>query len=185
VDLILALALLVPATPVIAVAAILSRLTSKGPSFYRQYRVGMHGSQFTITKIRTMVADAERNGAQWASAADPRITPLGKFMRATRIDELPQLWSVLKGDMSLVGPRPERPEFVEQLAKEIPFYRARLAVRPGLTGWAQIKHRYANSVEDTKTKLEYDLFYIKNRCIRLDLLILAKTAKTVVTFRGQ
>lgn len=185
VDLTLALALLVPAAPVVAVAAILTRFTSKGPSFYRQYRVGMHGSKLTITKIRTMVADAERNGAQWASAADPRVTPLGKFMRATRIDELPQLWNVLKGEMSLVGPRPERPEFVEQLAKEIPFYRARLAVRPGLTGWAQIKHRYANSVEDTKTKLEYDLFYIKNRCIRLDLLILAKTAKTVVTFRGQ
>ena len=132
-----------------------------------------------------MVDGAEKQGAQWAAKNDARITPLGRILRATRIDELPQLWNVLRGDMTLVGPRPERPEFVEQLEKEIPFYRARLAVRPGITGWAQVKHRYASSVEDTKTKLEYDLFYIKHRWFWLDLLILGKTAKTVVTFRGQ
>ena len=167
------------------IAALLVRLTSLGSAFYRQVRTGMHGRPFTIYKLRTMVNDAEAGGVQWAEKNDTRITPLGKFLRATRIDELPQLWNVLRGDMSLVGPRPERPEFVEQLEKEIPFYRARFAVRPGITGWAQVKHRYVNSIEDTKTKLEYDLFYIKNRSLWLDLVILGKTAKTVVTFRGQ
>ena len=184
-DVLVAMVLLVPALPLIALAAIATRVSSKGPAFYRQQRVGMHGKIFTIAKIRSMVDGAERDGAQWAAKNDARITPLGKFLRATRVDELPQLFNVLRGDMSLVGPRPERPEFVEQLEKEIPFYRARLAVRPGVTGWAQIKHRYASSVEDTKTKLEYDLFYIKHRWFWLDLLIIAKTAKTVVTFRGQ
>lgn len=184
-DLLVSSTLLIPALPVIALAAVGTRLSSKGPAFYRQERVGMHGKRFSIAKVRSMVADAESYGAQWATKNDARITPLGKFLRATRIDELPQLWNVLRGDMSLVGPRPERPEFVEQLEKEIPFYRARLAVRPGITGWAQVKHRYASSVEDTKTKLEYDLFYIKHRWLWLDLLILGKTAKTVVTFRGQ
>jgi exopolysaccharide biosynthesis polyprenyl glycosylphosphotransferase len=176
---------LIAALPVVAVAAVVTKLTSRGPAFYRQKRVGMHGRVFSIYKIRTMIDGAEKQGAQWAAQNDARITPLGRILRATRIDELPQLWNVLRGDMTLVGPRPERPEFVEQLEKEIPFYRARLAVRPGITGWAQVKHRYASSVEDTKTKLEYDLFYIKHRWFWLDLLILGKTAKTVVTFRGQ
>lgn len=184
-DILFASVLLILSAPLVALAALATRTTSSGPAFYRQRRVGLHGKVFTIVKIRTMIDGAERNGAQWSSLGDTRITPLGKLLRATRIDELPQLVSVLHGDMSLVGPRPERPEFVERLEKEIPFYRARLAVRPGLTGWAQIKHRYANSVEDTKAKLEYDLFYIKNRWLWLDVVILGKTAKTVVMFRGQ
>ena len=171
--------------PIIIIAALATKLTSRGPAFYQQKRVGIHGKLFSMYKIRTMIDGAEKNGVQWATKNDARITPLGSILRATRVDELPQLWNVLRGDMTLVGPRPERPEFVEQLEKEIPFYRARLAVRPGITGWAQVKHRYANSVEDTKTKLEYDLFYIKHRWFWLDLLILGKTAKTVVTFRGQ
>lgn len=184
-DLLFALIVSIVTLPILLVGALLVRLTSHGNAFYRQLRVGLHGRLFTIHKLRTMVDDAEAGGLQWAEKNDTRITPLGKFLRATRIDELPQLWNVLRGDMSLVGPRPERPEFVEQLEKEIPFYRARFAVRPGITGWAQVKHRYVNSVEDTKTKLEYDLFYIKNRSLWLDLVILGKTTKTVVTFRGQ
>jgi exopolysaccharide biosynthesis polyprenyl glycosylphosphotransferase len=184
-DILFALAVSIVTLPLLLLGALLVRLTSHGPAFYRQVRVGMHGRLFTIYKLRTMVDNAEAGGAQWAEKNDVRITPLGKVLRATRIDELPQLWNVLRGDMSLVGPRPERPEFVDQLEKEIPFYRARFAVRPGITGWAQVKHRYANSVEDTKTKLEYDLFYIKNRSLWLDLVTLGKTAKTVVTFRGQ
>ena len=184
-DILFALLVSILTLPLLLIAALLVRLTSLGSAFYRQVRTGMHGRPFTIYKLRTMVNDAEAGGVQWAEKNDTRITPLGKFLRATRIDELPQLWNVLRGDMSLVGPRPERPEFVEQLEKEIPFYRARFAVRPGITGWAQVKHRYVNSVEDTKTKLEYDLFYIKNRSLWLDLVILGKTAKTVVTFRGQ
>lgn len=184
-DIVVAGIALVAALPLIVAAALATKLTSRGPAFYRQKRVGMHGKIFSIYKIRTMIDGAEKQGAQWAAKNDARITPLGRILRATRIDELPQLWNVLRGDMTLVGPRPERPEFVEQLEKEIPFYRARLAVRPGITGWAQVKHRYASSVEDTKTKLEYDLFYIKHRWFWLDLLILGKTAKTVVTFRGQ
>lgn len=184
-DVLFALLVSIVTLPILLLAALLVRLTSHGHAFYRQVRVGMHGRPFTIHKLRTMVNNAEASGARWAEKNDTRITPLGKFLRATRIDELPQLWNVLRGDMSLVGPRPERPEFVDQLEKEIPFYRARFAVRPGITGWAQVKHRYANSVEDTKTKLEYDLFYIKNRSLWLDLVTLGKTAKTVVTFRGQ
>jgi len=185
IDILFAFAVSIVALPLLLLGALLVRLTSTGPAFYRQVRVGMHGRPFTIHKLRTMVDNAEAGGVQWAEKNDVRITPLGKVLRATRIDELPQLWNVLRGDMSLVGPRPERPEFVDQLEKEIPFYRARFAVRPGITGWAQVKHRYANSVEDTKTKLEYDLFYIKNRSLWLDLVTLGKTAKTVVTFRGQ
>jgi len=183
-DIMVSAVLLITAAPLIFIAALATRLSSRGPAFYRQKRVGLHGKVFTIAKIRSMIDGAETDGAQWASQDDPRVTRLGKFLRATRIDELPQLWNVLRGDMSLVGPRPERPEFVEKLEKEIPFYRARLAVRPGITGWAQIKHRYASSVEDTKTKIEYDLYYIKHRWFWLDLLILGKTLKTVLTMRG-
>jgi exopolysaccharide biosynthesis polyprenyl glycosylphosphotransferase len=183
-DVAVSLFLLIATAPLTLLAAAGTRATSHGPAFYRQQRVGLHGKVFTIAKIRSMIDGAESDGAQWATRNDPRVTSLGKFLRATRIDELPQLWNVLRGDMSLVGPRPERPEFIDKLDKEIPFYRARLAVRPGVTGWAQIKHRYANSVEDTKTKLEYDLFYIKHRWFWLDLLILGKTLKTVLTMRG-
>ena len=183
-DIIASLVGLAVALPIMAVAALATKLSSKGPIFYRQTRTGLHGNSFTIMKIRTMVNEAERDGAQWAETQDNRITTVGRFLRRTRIDEIPQLWNVLRGDMSLVGPRPERPEFMEKLEREIPFYRARLALRPGITGWAQIKHRYVNSVDDTKTKLEYDLYYIKNRSLLLDIIILGKTIKTVVMFKG-
>jgi exopolysaccharide biosynthesis polyprenyl glycosylphosphotransferase len=169
------------ALPVLALA-----LTLQGrPLFYRQQRVGHGGRIFTLTKLRSMRRDAEKEGVRWADKNDPRITPLGRFLRVTRIDEVPQLWNVLKGDMSLVGPRPERPEFVEVLEEKIPFYRARLAAKPGLTGWAQIKLGYTNDVEDAKTKLEYDLYYIKNRSIWLDVVILLQTIRVVLARKGQ
>ena len=140
---------------------------------------------FTVHKFRSMRSDAEAGtGAVWATRNDSRVTPVGAFIRKTRLDELPQLWNVLRGEMSLVGPRPERPEFVEMLTREIPFYRQRHAVKPGLTGWAQVCYTYGASVEDAMEKLQYDLFYIKNLSIGLDLFILSKTVQTVVLKRG-
>ncbi|MBC8075463.1 MAG: sugar transferase, partial [Chloroflexales bacterium] len=176
------LALLVPILPWVALAIVLN---SRGPIFYTQERVGKGGRTFRLLKFRSMVADAERAGsAQWATRGDQRITSVGRFLRRTRIDELPQLLNVVMGDMSLVGPRPERPSFVELLAVEIPFYRARLRVLPGLTGWAQINHGYTSSVEDTLMKLQYDLFYIKHQSLALDILILLRTVRVIVTMGG-
>jgi lipopolysaccharide/colanic/teichoic acid biosynthesis glycosyltransferase len=161
------------------------RFTSPGPALYHQERVGQHGRAFTLHKFRSMHADAEaETGAVWAQKYDTRVTPFGRFMRKTRLDELPQLWNVLVGDMSLVGPRPERPEFVADLMRQIPFYGQRHVVKPGLTGWAQVRYAYGSSVEDAMEKLQYDLFYIKNLSGALDLLILAETAKTVLLRRG-
>jgi sugar transferase (PEP-CTERM system associated) len=157
---------------------------SPGPVFYRQRRVGKGGRIFHVVKFRTMRQDAEAGGPQWAGANDPRITRVGWFLRSSRLDEIPQLWCVLKGDMAFVGPRPERPEFVESLTKEIPFYGVRHMVRPGLTGWAQIKYKYGSTVADAREKLQYDLFYIKNASIGLDLLIMFQTIKTVLLRRG-
>jgi len=160
-------------------------IDNPGPIFYQQERSGRGGKQFWVLKFRSMVANAEQLGqAKWAEKDDPRITRVGKFMRRIRLDELPQFVNILKGDMSVVGPRPERPQFVEQLEQQIPFYRTRLSVKPGLTGWAQIRYRYASSVEDTLMKLKYDLYYIKNHSIVLDLLIIFKTIAVVLTFRG-
>ena len=161
-------------------------LTSDGPVIYEQERVGRHGRVFTLFKFRSMRPDAEaRTGAIWASPqGDPRVTPIGRFLRRSRLDELPQLWNILKGDMSFVGPRPERPPFVERLTWEIPYYGQRHVVRPGLTGWAQVKYTYGASVEDALMKLQYDLFYIKNVSLSLDLFILFSTVKTVVLRRG-
>jgi exopolysaccharide biosynthesis polyprenyl glycosylphosphotransferase len=176
--------LLLVASPLLVVGALATKLTSQGPIIYTQRRVGTQGRIFSIYKIRTMVENAESAGAQWATRDDLRITPVGRILRLSRIDELPQLFNVLRGDMSLIGPRPERPEFVEMLAQEIPYYRARHCVKPGLTGWAQIMYRYGNSVDDSKVKLEYDLFYIKNRSVLLDLMIGLRTLKTVVLMRG-
>ncbi|WP_299782903.1 sugar transferase [uncultured Formosa sp.] len=158
---------------------------NRGPLFYKQERVGLHGKLFSIIKFRTMVVDAEKNGAVWASKNDARITAFGKFLRLTRIDEIPQCLNVLKGEMSLIGPRPERPKFVKELAEVIPFYEARHMVKPGITGWAQVKVRYGDSVADSLMKLQYDLFYIKRRSFFLDLNILVKTVTAVVFFRGQ
>jgi len=173
------------AAPVMALEAAAIRLSSAGPALYHQERVGRHGRPFTVHKFRSMRIDAEEaTGAVWASIDDPRITPLGRFLRRTRLDELPQLWNVLKGDMSFVGPRPERPEFVRQLTGSIPFYGQRHVVRPGLTGWAQVRYTYGASVEDALMKLQYDLYYIKNLSLALDLYIIFSTIKTVVLRRG-
>jgi len=178
----LGLAVFAAFLPFIIVA---TRLDSRGPVFYAQERVGQGGRIFKLIKLRSMVDGAEQNGqAVWATANDARITRVGKFLRRTRLDEVPQLVNVLKGEMSLIGPRPERPQFVAELTKQIPFYRARHAVRPGITGWAQVKYRYGNSVEDALVKLQYDLYYIKHRSVYLDLLITAKTALVMVSFKG-
>lgn len=160
-------------------------IANRGPLFYTQERVGLNGKPFNIIKLRTMIVDAEAEGAQYASKTDRRITPFGKILRNLRIDEIPQCINILKGEMSLIGPRPERPVFVKELSKKIPFYEIRHAVKPGLTGWAQVRGRYAESVDDTLEKLQYDLFYIKHRNLFLDLNILLKTISTVVYYRGQ
>jgi lipopolysaccharide/colanic/teichoic acid biosynthesis glycosyltransferase len=166
--------------------ALIHRLFSKGPIFFIQPRVGMNEKEFKLIKFRTMRQDAEKDGARFAEENDPRITPIGGIMRQLRIDEIPQLINVIKNDMDLVGPRPERKIFVEELAREIPYYRLRFLVKPGLTGWAQVKGEYAgHDIEDHKGKLEYDLFYIKNRSIALDLLILLKTARTIFQAKGK
>jgi sugar transferase (PEP-CTERM system associated) len=176
------LILCLPFLPLVAVAI---KLTSPGPLLYHQRRVGRDDSIFYCHKFRTMRADAEADtGPTWAPDEDPRITTVGRFLRTTRLDEIPQLWNVLKGEMSLVGPRPERPEFIEWLRKEIPFYNLRHTVRPGITGWAQIRYKYGNSVEDAKEKLRYDLFYIKNMSPGLDGLIFIDTIKTILLGRG-
>ncbi len=161
------------------------RLDSAGPIFYTQTRVGKNGRLFKVVKFRTMRQDAEAaNGPQWADNNDPRVTRVGKILRTSRLDEIPQMWCVLKGDMAFVGPRPERPEFIKRLSEEIPYYGVRHMVRPGITGWAQIKYKYGSTVEDSREKLQYDLFYIKNHSIGLDLLIMFLTIKTVVLRRG-
>jgi sugar transferase (PEP-CTERM system associated) len=173
------------AAPVLLLVAIAIKLTSRGPVFYHQPRVGMRGRVFTVHKFRSMRPDAEQGtGAVWAARNDDRVTPIGRLLRKTRLDELPQLWNVLTGDMSLVGPRPERPEFVSSLSREIPFYGQRHVVRPGLTGWAQVRYTYTASVEGAMEKLQYDLFYIKNMSLSLDIFIIAKTIKTVVMRQG-
>ena len=184
-DVLVALLGLLMLAPVIALVAIAVRLTSSGPAFYSQRRVGYHGRVFVIHKFRSMRADAEAaTGAVWSVENDPRVTPVGRFLRRTRLDEVPQLWNVLVGDMSIVGPRPERPEFVADLTAQIPFYGQRHVVRPGVTGWAQIRHSYGSSVDDALHKLQYDLFYIKHMSIALDLFICLETLKTVLVRRG-
>jgi sugar transferase (PEP-CTERM system associated) len=179
---IVGLVLSLPLFPFVAFAI---KLTSPGPLLYHQKRVGRNGTIFYCRKFRTMRADAEADtGATWTGDEDPRITSVGRFLRITRLDEIPQLWNVLQGDMSLIGPRPERPEFIEWLKREIPFYDLRHTVRPGITGWAQIRYKYGSSVEDAKEKLRYDLFYIKNLSPGLDALILFDTVKTILLGRG-
>lgn len=171
--------------PVMAIVWLLVRLTSPGAAVYSQVRVGLNGKEFKVHKFRSMYIDAEtRTGAVWATKDDPRITPLGKWLRKLRLDELPQFFNVLKGDMALVGPRPERPEFVRTLTEQIPFYGYRHAALPGITGWAQINHKYGDTMEDTVIKLEYDLYYLKNMSFSLDLYILFNTVKVMVLRRG-
>lgn len=178
----LGLILSAPLLPLIMLAI---KLDSKGPVLYSQTRVGKGGSIFKVYKFRTMRQDAEASGGpQWAGDNDPRVTRVGRFLRSSRLDEIPQLWCVLKGDMAFVGPRPERPEFVTWLSQQIPYYGVRHMVRPGLTGWAQVKYGYGSTVEDAREKLQYDLFYIKNASIGLELLIVFQTIKTVLLRRG-
>jgi sugar transferase (PEP-CTERM system associated) len=178
----IALLFSLPLLPFILLAV---KLGSPGPALYHQQRVGRRGKVFYCYKFRTMRQDAEADtGATWAADDDPRITRVGKFLRASRLDEIPQLWCVLKGDMHFVGPRPERPEFVEWLSKEIPYYAVRHVVRPGITGWAQVQYKYGNTLEDAREKLQYDLFYIKNASIGLDVLIMFQTIKIVLLGRG-
>ncbi len=177
--------LLLLVLPVLPFVMLAIRLDSRGPVLYRQKRVGLGGKVFYCYKFRTMRQDAEVDtGATWATDDDPRITRFGKFLRTSRLDEIPQLWCVLKGDMNFVGPRPERPEFVNMLAKEVPFYRVRNAVAPGITGWAQVCYKYGNTVEDAKEKLQYDLYYIKNMSLGLDVMIMVQTIKIVLLGRG-
>jgi sugar transferase (PEP-CTERM system associated) len=184
-DVLLAAIGLVVASPILLAVAALVKLTSPGPAFYSQRRVGHHGRIFTVRKFRSMHVNAEaKTGPVWASRDDPRITPIGGFLRKSRLDEIPQLWNILVGEMSFVGPRPERPEFVSELTKQIPFYGQRHIVRPGLTGWAQVRYSYGASAEDAMQKLQYDLYYIKNMSLALDLLIILRTIKTVVLRRG-
>jgi len=176
--------LLVGTIPLMAAVAVLIRLTSTGPAIYRQYRVGMHSQKFVIRKFRTMVDLPKEKDQKWAEKNDHRITSVGKILRKLRIDELPQLLNVIRGQMSLVGPRPEQPDIAAKLEKEIPFFRARGKVLPGITGWAQVMYRYGSSVDDSRIKLEYDLYYIKNRSTLLDLIILLKTVRIVLGFKG-
>jgi sugar transferase (PEP-CTERM system associated) len=184
-DIIMAATGLMLAWPLMVAAALAIRWSSPGPILYHQKRVGKDGRVFTIHKFRSMRSDAETmTGAVWSMKNDPRVTPVGRLLRRTRLDEIPQLWSVLKGDMSFVGPRPERPEFVTDLTTRIPFYGQRHVVRPGVTGWAQVRHSYGSSVEDALQKLQYDLFYIKHRSIAFDLFIVLATVKTVLVRRG-
>jgi sugar transferase (PEP-CTERM system associated) len=170
--------------PIALLTAILIKIESPGPVFYRQERVGKNGRMFTVTKFRSMRIDAEKDGPVWARANDDRTTRVGKLIRKIRVDEIPQFWNILKGEMSFVGPRPERPHFVAQLAKEIPFYEQRHLIAPGLTGWAQIKYPYGASIEDARQKLQYDLFYIKNQSLALDAVILFETIKTILFREG-
>jgi sugar transferase (PEP-CTERM system associated) len=184
-DVVVAAIGLLLASPIMAVVALLIKATSPGPILYSQQRVGRHGRIFTIRKFRSMQQDAEKGtGAVWAQKNDARVTPLGRFLRKTRLDEIPQLWNALVGDMSLVGPRPERPEFVSELTRQIPFYGQRHVVKPGVTGWAQVRYSYGASVEDALQKLQYDLYYIKNMSLALDVFIMFDTVKTVVLRRG-
>ncbi len=179
-DIALSLGVLLFTLPVILLAALMIAAESPGPVLYRQERVGLHGRSFTLLKFRSMRTDAEANGPAWARPNDSRVTRIGSFLRRTRIDELPQLFNVLRGEMSFVGPRPERPHFVEKLAAVIPRYNDRAAVKPGITGWAQVNYPYGASIEDARQKLSYDLYYIKRRSLFLDLLILVATVRVIL-----
>jgi len=184
-DVVVALIILICASPIMLLTAIAIKLDSKGVVFFRQERCGLNGKPFKMVKFRSMRQDAEKKtGPVWSQKDDPRITKVGRFIRKVRIDEIPQMVNVLRGEMSLVGPRPERPFFVEKLAKEIPYYKRRLRVRPGITGWAQVKHKYDESIEDVKVKLRFDLFYIENMSLRMDFKIMVRTAFVMLFGKG-
>ncbi len=184
-DILISCLFLLGTAPLMAVAALLIRIDSPGAVLYRQERVGLHGRSFTLLKFRSMRVDAESgSGPSWAAKADPRITRIGRFMRRTRVDELPQIFNVLSGEMAFIGPRPERPHFVAQLADAIPFYNDRAEVKPGLTGWAQVNFPYGASIEDARMKLAYDLYYIRHRTILLDMRILLSTIRVILFQEG-
>ncbi|MDX6749972.1 TIGR03013 family PEP-CTERM/XrtA system glycosyltransferase [Geminicoccaceae bacterium 1502E] len=183
-DVALSLAVLLLTAPLLGLTALAVKLQDGGPVLYRQQRTGRNGVVFELMKFRSMRADAEAAGPQFAQERDPRITPVGRLIRRLRIDELPQLWNVLRGEMSFVGPRPERPVFVEQLARRLPYYRERHRAKPGITGWAQLNHRYTSDLEEARTKLEYDIYYVKNWSMFLDILILAQTLRVVIWGNG-
>lgn len=184
-DLILAVVIGICALPIMIVAAIIVKLESPGPIIYSQARIGENQKEFFVHKFRSMRNDAEKNGAKWAVENDPRVTKFGNFMRKTRIDELPQIWNVLKGEMSFIGPRPERQVFITEIEKVVPYYNVRHVIKPGLTGWAQVMYPYGASIEDAKKKLEYDLYYIKHQDILLDIIIFFKTIQIVVFGKGR
>jgi sugar transferase (PEP-CTERM system associated) len=185
ISLLLALVVLVMCAPLMPIIALAVKLSSPGPVFFRQHRIGQKSAVFTVYKFRTMRQDAEaQTGAVWAGKNDPRVTRVGGFLRRTRLDEIPQLWNVLKGDMGFVGPRPERPEFVQWLSEKIPYYHMRHIIRPGVTGWAQVRYQYGASVEEAKEKLAYDLYYIKHMSLVFDLFIMFETIKTIILRRG-
>jgi len=175
---------LIVSLPIVIVTAILIKIDSRGPVFYKQERVGKNGHPFVLAKFRSMRVDAEKAGPVWASKDDDRTTRVGRLIRKVRIDEIPQFWNILKGEMNFVGPRPERPHFVAQLAEEINYYEQRHLIEPGLTGWAQIKYPYGASIEDARQKLQYDLFYIKNQSLILDAIIMFETIKIILFGRG-
>lgn len=180
VDMVLAVIGLVITLPIVILTAALIKLESKGPVFYKQKRVGHDGIIFSLVKFRSMIADAENNGAVWTQQDDSRVTKVGKIIRKFRIDEIPQIWNVLKGDMNFVGPRPERPEFVDFLQKDIPYYMLRHSVKPGITGWAQVNYQYGDSPDDAREKLQYDLYYVKNQSFILDLHIMLSTVQVIL-----
>lgn len=183
-DVLVSLTILLVVSPLIPLIALAIYLDSGSPIFFRQTRAGYKGLEFELLKFRSMVQDAEKDGPRWAEQSDSRITRVGRILRKTRLDEIPQLFNVLRGEMSLVGPRPERPYFCDQLEKEIPFYNLRHSIRPGLTGWAQVRFRYGASLDDAKGKLEFDMFYLKNMSMFVDCAILFETAKVVILGRG-
>ena len=171
--------------PVMIISAIIVKFESPGPVIYSQARIGENQKEFYVHKFRSMRNDAEKNGAKWAVENDPRVTKYGNFMRKTRIDELPQIWNVLKGEMSFIGPRPERQVFITEIEKVVPYYNLRHSIKPGLTGWAQVMYPYGASIEDAKEKLEYDLYYIKHQDFILDIIIMFKTVQTVIFGKGR
>jgi exopolysaccharide biosynthesis polyprenyl glycosylphosphotransferase len=184
IDIVFAIVSLIVFSPLIVISVIIIKLSSKGPAFYKQERVGRKGREFVMYKLRTMQVGAEEEGPQWSGGNDPRVTGIGRFLRRSRLDELPQMINVLKNEMSIVGPRPERPYFVDLLKREIPYYYKRMLVKPGITGWAQVKHKYDTSVDDVRSKLQYDFFYIENMSLKLDLKIMANTVFVMLRMKG-
>ena len=183
-DVVISFFTLILLSPLLLLVSVIIKLTSKGPVLYRQVRVGRKGEEFIMYKFRTMIMNSEEYGPEWAGEKDPRITKTGRILRKLYIDEIPQMVNVLKNEMSLIGPRPERPFFVEQLKKEIPYYYKRLSVKPGITGWAQIKHKYDSSLEDVKTKVQYDFYYIENMSLKLDFKIMINTVIVILLMKG-